>query len=393
MAVVATGGRDARFVALAVAHAGVLLAVPSIPVIAVGLWWNANTIAHNFIHRPFFRATAANRAFSAFLSLILGIPQALWRQRHLQHHAETLDGRARRSRITRAIIVESLLVLALWAVIAMVDRRLFLMVYLPGWLLGLALCQLQGHFEHVRGTTSHYGRLYNVLFFNDGYHVEHHLRPSAHWSELPALADRSWQGSRWPAVLRWIDPLVSFVAGGRQHAGSGAWLQPAGMLEALERLVLRWTPLQRFVIDRHEQAFRTLLPALGPIERITVVGGGLFPRTALILRRLLPHAAITIVDASAANLAAAREFLDDDVVFVQAWHRADVALDADLVVLPLAYRGDRQGLYRHPPAANVIVHDWIWSASPTSVLVSWMLLKRLNLIRSASAIAKSRIAS
>jgi fatty acid desaturase len=97
MAVVATGGRDARFVALAVAHAGILLAVPSIPVIAVGLWWNANTIAHNFIHRPFFRTMAANRAFSAFLSLVLGIPQALWRQRHLQHHAETLDGRVRPS--------------------------------------------------------------------------------------------------------------------------------------------------------------------------------------------------------------------------------------------------------------------------------------------------------
>lgn len=393
MAVVATGGRDARFVALAVAHAGMLLAVPSIPVIAVGLWWNANTIAHNFIHRPFFRATAANRAFSAFLSLVLGIPQALWRQRHLQHHAETLDGRVRPSRITRAIVVESLLVLVLWGVIAVVDRRLFLLVYLPGWLLGLALCHLQGHFEHARGTTSHYGRLYNVLFFNDGYHVEHHLRPSAHWSELPALADRNRQGSRWPAVLRWADDIAAFVSGGLKSAGSTLRLQPAGILEALERVVLRWTPLQRFVIDRHERAFRALLPSLGPIERITVVGGGLFPRTALILRRLLPHAALTIVDASAENLAVAREFLDDDVVFIQAWHRPDVSLDADLVVLPLAYRGDRQCLYRHPPAAYVIVHDWIWSASPTSACVSWMLLKRLNLIRSAQVVAKSRIAS
>jgi hypothetical protein len=32
-------------------HGAVLLAFPSLPAIAVGLWWNANTISHNFIHR------------------------------------------------------------------------------------------------------------------------------------------------------------------------------------------------------------------------------------------------------------------------------------------------------------------------------------------------------
>jgi uroporphyrinogen-III synthase len=160
---------------------------------------------------------------------------------------------------------------------------------------------------------------------------------------------------------------------------------------------LKSSPLQRFVLDRHERAFRALLPSLGPITRITVVGGGLFPRTAIILRRLLPRATLTIVDASAANLAVASKFLrdehDDDVVFVQAWHRPDTAIDADLVVLPLAYRGDRRQLYRDPPAAHVIVHDWIWSTSPTSVRVSWVLLKRLNLIRATRAVAKARIAS
>ena len=48
--------------------------------------WNANTIAHNFIHRPFFRARALNTAFSCYLSLLLGFPQSLWRARHLAHH-------------------------------------------------------------------------------------------------------------------------------------------------------------------------------------------------------------------------------------------------------------------------------------------------------------------
>ena len=55
--------------------------------VAVGVWWTSNTIAHHFIHRPFFRTRAANHAFALSLSMVLGIPQALWRDRHLAHHA------------------------------------------------------------------------------------------------------------------------------------------------------------------------------------------------------------------------------------------------------------------------------------------------------------------
>ena len=170
------------FVWLAIGHAAALLVVPSIPLIAIGLWWNANTIAHNFIHRPFFRSRSANRGFSVFLSLVLGVPQSLWRQRHLQHHAETRLGDAvRTTPRPLPIVIETLLVLTLWSAIVALAPSFFLQVYLPGWALGLTLCQLQGYFEHARGTTSHYGRLYNWLFFNDGFHVEHHLRPGTPW--------------------------------------------------------------------------------------------------------------------------------------------------------------------------------------------------------------------
>jgi hypothetical protein len=366
---------DAGFVALAMAHAVALVVVPSIPLIAVALWWNANTIAHNFIHRPFFTRAVANRAFSAFLSLLLGFPHELWRQRHLRHHAETAGGAPRRIALNGSLMAETALVLLLWTMMAVLMPRGFLFVYLPGWLLGLGLCQLHGYFEHARGTTSHYGRLYNTLFFNDGYHVEHHLRPTTHWSRLPELTDPAWPGSRWPAVLRLFDrpaPLPRPVTP-----------QPGGLvgLEWLERQVLRSSLLQRFVIDRHARAFRRLLPSLGPIARITIVGGGLFPRTALILRQLLPHASLTIMDASEANLETARRYLPDDVVYVHAVHRAGTSVDADLVVVPLAYRGDRRCFYEDPPAARVIVHDWMWRPRAATTRVSWLLLKRLNLVQ------------
>src|SRR5262245_25797259 len=79
--------RDRWLVVLAAAHGALVAGAPSIPLIALGLWWNANTIAHNAVHRPFFHSRGANALFSAYLSLLLGFPLTLWRRRHLAHHA------------------------------------------------------------------------------------------------------------------------------------------------------------------------------------------------------------------------------------------------------------------------------------------------------------------
>ena len=85
-------GFRAVLIALSFAYAALLLSAPSIPLIAIGLWWTANTVAHNFIHTPFFRSRALNRAYSLFLSALMGVPQSLWRDRHLRHHAERHHG-------------------------------------------------------------------------------------------------------------------------------------------------------------------------------------------------------------------------------------------------------------------------------------------------------------
>src|SRR5438067_9697217 len=195
---------DALLVALAFGHGALLLAVPAAPVVALGLWWNSNTVAHYFLHRPFFRPRPLNALFSLYLSVLLGVPQRLWRDRHLAHHADV----PYRWHWGRQLAVEAAAVLGLWAFLLARHPLFFLTAYLPGYAAGLALCALHGHYEHARGTTSHHGRLYNWLFLNDGYHVEHHARPGAHWTELPKLVDADAPASRWPAVLRWLDAVA-----------------------------------------------------------------------------------------------------------------------------------------------------------------------------------------
>jgi len=357
---------DALLIGLSLAYAGLLLTTPTIPLIGIGLWWTANTVAHNFIHTPFFRAPALNRAYSLFLSALMGIPQGLWRDRHLRHH-RALHGAGReihtdpnRTVWTRGVAMETGVVLTSWVAVAAADPAFFLGVYVPGYLAGLGLCSLQGHFEHARGTTSHYGWLYNWFFFNDGYHAEHHLRPGEHWTRLPSRPLAEARSSRWPPVLRWLDGFS---------------------LESLERRVLRSPRLQRFVLSVHERAFRAVLRQLPPIHRVTIVGGGLFPRSTLILRRLLPGATLTIVDAKPEHLEIASAFLPGDVELEHRLFDAAVPESADLVVIPLAFIGDRDRIYRHPPAKLALVHDWMWRPRGEGAPISWLLLKRLNLVQ------------
>jgi hypothetical protein len=346
---------DALLVALAALHGVVLILFPIMPVVAFGVWWNSNTIAHYFIHAPFFRSRRLNILFALYLSVLLGIPQTIWRERHLAHHA----GVAWKPRFSPQLIAEMALVFSLWLLLLALQPRFFLAVYLPGYVAGLLLCYVHGYYEHAHGTISHHGTPYNLLFFNDGYHVEHHASPGTHWTRLPQRVTASTPTSRWPALLRWLDALS---------------------LEGLERWVLRSKWLQAFLLARHERAFHRLLPRLARVERVAIIGGGLFPRTLLVLRRLLPKAHFVIIDRSAANIETARRFLGEDLEFLHAVYEPSLVADCDLAVFPLAFVGDRQALYLEPPAPAVLIHDWLWHRRGQTAIVSLLLLKRLNLV-------------
>src|SRR5262249_52348635 len=147
--------------------------------------------------------------------------------------------------------------------------------------------------------------------------------------------------------------------------------------------VLRSSALQRFVVRAHARAFQEIASTLPAIEHVAIVGGGLFPRSYMVLTDLLRSASFTIIDASAGNLALARAFVDPSrVELVHARYAPRESVGHDLVVLPLSSDGPRKPISPHPPAPAVIVHDWIWRRRGDSRVVSYALLKRINLVTS-----------
>jgi fatty acid desaturase len=208
-------------------------------VFAYAASWNINSVAHNFIHTPYFRWAPLNYAFSLLESLALFTPQRFYAWVHLRHHqgnsdrpgadGETLDwlsiyrhGRAGAPEALWSYVLKGpfrdspgdifqdlrarrpfdaafgrveIAAIALYVgALALLDWRAVLFLA-PFYYLGECASQLNGYFEHFGGDperpiawgVSTYAPLYNLAWFNNGYHAEHHFRPSVHWTRLPAF--------------------------------------------------------------------------------------------------------------------------------------------------------------------------------------------------------------
>ncbi|HEX3363728.1 fatty acid desaturase [Phenylobacterium sp.] len=212
---------------------------------AFSVGWNLNSIAHNFIHNPFFRSERANRLMSLTISLALLSPQTMYRYVHLKHHAGNADrpdatgatvdplsiyqhghdGKpepmlsyvfleffrgdspfelARRIGEKRPKEAQAAL-FEFWAVIGVYGAALAVGLFTGRWAftpavvvgsyLGQCLSNLNGYYEHLGGNpdkpiawgVSTYGRLYNWVFLYNGYHAEHHYRPKIHWTKMVAF--------------------------------------------------------------------------------------------------------------------------------------------------------------------------------------------------------------
>jgi fatty acid desaturase len=228
---------------ITVAWSALPLSVALLAIIGLSAFNCTNYIcsAHSFLHLPFFTRRWLNRVWGVVASLALSMPVTLYKAQHLNHHRFGMDhsdatiGETRdRSSIYRygpapdrsepvwryalmALLRESpraltaearrrgeggqlaaeATALAFAAVaLAWIDLRGLLFVCLPAVYLGQVLSRIEAYSEHFGATpgdrrtdsVSCYGRLYNLLWFNNGYHQEHHFNPGVHWTRLPTLS-------------------------------------------------------------------------------------------------------------------------------------------------------------------------------------------------------------
>jgi len=98
-----------------------------------------------------------------------------------------------------------------------ISWKWFLLCYLPAFFLSLVLVNIQNYYEHYgalpentyANSVSYYGRIYNMLTFNDGYHQEHHLRPLAHWTQMPKI--RMDFSNKLDEVERIVSPVPALL--------------------------------------------------------------------------------------------------------------------------------------------------------------------------------------
>ncbi|MGH6909048.1 MAG: fatty acid desaturase family protein [Phenylobacterium sp.] len=244
-------------------------------VFAYAASWNINSVAHNFIHTPYFRWRPLNDAFSLLESLALFTPQRFYAWVHLRHHegnsdrpdpgGETRDWlsiyrhgqggepeavwsyvakgvfrddagdiyRALQAKRPRDAVfgrIEIGAIAVYLLALALVDWRAVLFL-VPFYFVGEALSQLNGYYEHYRGNpdepmawgVSTYAPLYNLVWFNNGHHAEHHYRPAVHWSRLPALR-RSISREQEARGVHVIGPphALGFLARGNRRRSASA---------------------------------------------------------------------------------------------------------------------------------------------------------------------------
>jgi len=113
----------------------------------------------------------------------------------------------------------------------------FWLFFLPFYYLGHCCTYLNGFFLHYGGNpdkpiawgVSSYAKWYNLLWFNNGYHAEHHFRPKVHWTKMKQLHQQIAEAQRRegvrviepPHALGFLDPNLPPIRYSTAHRERG----------------------------------------------------------------------------------------------------------------------------------------------------------------------------
>jgi fatty acid desaturase len=244
---------------------------------SVSISWNINGISHNFIHNPYFRSPLLNRLFSVMESITCCFSQVYYDVVHTQHHkgnsdtkdekGDTIDwisiyrhghdGEAEnvwaytflsffrdnpaaisRELAKRGVVearwgkIELAMFASVMAIEFVFNWRYMICYFIPFMYFGHCLSYLNGYYRHYGGNpdkpiawgVSSYDKLYNWIFFFNGYHAEHHFRPKVHWTQMVRLHEQiadlqKKEGVRVikpPHALGFLDPDLPPRTGARK---------------------------------------------------------------------------------------------------------------------------------------------------------------------------------
>ncbi len=193
---------------------------------------NYQCIAHNFIHNPFFKSQSLNGLFSILNTLCLGMPASMYRAHHLNHHRynnhpekddsstfrhgkngeqeniftycllgilrTNLPALYRVAKKQSSLVVAELLVMIFFiATLLFLNGKLVIYYLIPSYLFGQFFALLENYCEHnhtnfndrKRDSVSCYNSIYNFIWFNNGFHQEHHYSPQVHWTKISSVKD------------------------------------------------------------------------------------------------------------------------------------------------------------------------------------------------------------
>ena len=208
---------------------------------------NYQCVSHNFIHNPFFKLKILNKLFSLINSIGILFSQTLYKYHHLNHHRfnndrgendikpKDLSSIYYHSKTTKpesflsyallspfrspihifyrqaltqkqhnqSIFEFFIIFLFLSALIYLTDSQ-FLLIILTIFYFGQVFAFAENYLEHNNASGSDrkndsvscYNRIYNVLWFNNGYHQEHHYSPQTHWTKIKSVRKELNKGHR-----------------------------------------------------------------------------------------------------------------------------------------------------------------------------------------------------
>ncbi|MGW0811518.1 fatty acid desaturase family protein [Nonomuraea sp. NPDC002799] len=152
-------------------------------------------------HEPLL-AYALGGAVAALLQrvMVLFAVARLWKVGQYEDELLSLAARLerRRTRELRQVRLDRAAHCLSLVLFAVISWQWTLLCYIPAFFVGLIMVNVQNYYRHfganpderTADSVSYYGRFYNLLTFNDGYHQEHHLAPGTHWSKLPEIRKR-----------------------------------------------------------------------------------------------------------------------------------------------------------------------------------------------------------